>query len=204
MSKPVWRGTNALESWSWNNCEGNKTIVEVHTLEPYAELFINGKSFGRKKTKAGEVQFKVRYQSGKVTAVTYDARGNKTGESSLESAGKDVAVKLLPEETVIIAGEIVYIPVVVADKDGIVECNADTRINITVEGGSLLAFGSANPCTEEKYDSGSFTSYYGRALAIVHGTAAGTITVKADSALGTAQCRIEVKETGKADRKGEA
>ncbi len=37
----------------------------------------------------------------------------------------------------------------------------------------LLAFGSANPCTEEQYGSRSFTTYYGRALAVVYTPCAG-------------------------------
>ena len=30
-SKSVWRGTNAILSWSWENCEGNKAEVEVYS-----------------------------------------------------------------------------------------------------------------------------------------------------------------------------
>ena len=119
--------------------------------------------------------------------------GKVTGESILKSADKDVSVQLLPEEKVICKGDIAYISVVVADKSGIVESNADTKINIGVEGGELLAFGSANPCTEEKYDAGCFTTYYGRSLAVVYGTDTGNITVKADSELGSSQCKIEVR-----------
>lgn len=44
-------------------------------------------------------------------------------------------------------------------------------------GGELLAFGSANPCTEERYDSGSFATYQGRALVIVYARKAGEIRI---------------------------
>ena len=30
-AKSVWRGTNALPSWSWQGCEGNRAVVEVYT-----------------------------------------------------------------------------------------------------------------------------------------------------------------------------
>ena len=48
-----------------------------------------------------------------------------------------------------------------------------------MEGGELLAFGSANPRTEERYDAGTFTTYYGRALAIVRAGEKGTVRITA-------------------------
>ena len=62
-------------------------------------------------------------------------------------------------------------------ENGVVEANADKKLTVTVEGGELLGFGSANPCTEEQYHTGSFTTYYGRALAIVRVQGNTTITV---------------------------
>ena len=50
--------------------------------------------------------------------------------------------------------------------------------------GTLAGFGSANPVTDENYTAGSFTTYQGRALAVVRaGYETGEIflTVKADS-----------------------
>lgn len=33
---------------------------------------------------------------------------------------------------------------------GVIECNADHQLTVTVEGGTVLGFGSANPRTEER------------------------------------------------------
>jgi len=62
-----------------------------------------------------------------------------------------------------------------------------------VENGELLAFGSANPCTEEQYHTGSFTTYYGRSLAIIRASETGTIIIKATdgSITGTAEILIQ-------------
>lgn len=46
-----------------------------------------------------------------------------------------------------------------------------------VKGGELLAFGSANPRTTEHFDTGVYTTYYGRALAIVRADQPGTVTL---------------------------
>ena len=77
--------------------------------------------------------------------------------------------------------------------NGIVESNADRKLTVTVEGGELLAFGSANPCTEEQYHTGSFTTYYGSALAVVRAGEAGTISVKASDGTKTGAAEIAVK-----------
>ncbi|GHV06550.1 hypothetical protein FACS189485_15260 [Spirochaetia bacterium] len=42
-----------------------------------------------------------------------------------------------------------------------------------------MAFGSANPRTEECYLSGSFTTYYGRSQAVVRAALPGTLTITA-------------------------
>lgn len=192
-SKSVWRGTNAILSWSWAGCEGNKAEVEVYSDQAQVELLINGKSVGKKKVKECKALFKVKYAPGTVTAVAYDASGRETGRSELASASGPFGVTVRPEEDTVRPGEIVYVPVNIEGANGFVESNADRRLTVTVEGGKLLAFGSANPCTEEQYHTGSFTTYYGRALAIVRAGESSTVKVSATDgrASVSAQIRIE-------------
>ena len=178
-SKSVWRGTNAIMSWSWAGCDGNKTTIEVYSDQDKVELLINGKSAGRKKVKECKAFFKVRYSAGTVTAVAYDASGRETGRSELRSADDQFRIAVRPEKTAVSSGEIVYIPVNIEDSNGVVESNADRRITVEVQGGELLAYGSANPCTEEQYHTGSFTTYYGRSLAVVRAGEAGKLRLTA-------------------------
>lgn len=181
VSKSVWRGSNAIESWSWQGCDGNKTQVEVYTLDSSVELFFNGKSIGRKKTKKGKAVFSVKYNSGTLAAASYDANGKKTGFSELKSSEGALHLTLKPEETEISVGDIAYVPITICDANGVIESNADQKITVHVEGGTLLAFGSATPLTEESYDTGSFTTYYGKALAVVHADNPGTLSVSASA-----------------------
>lgn len=180
LIKAVWRGTNALPSWSWKDCEGNKAIVEVYFDAAKIELFLNGKSLGKKKVKLCRAIFKTNYTSGTLEAVAYNAAGEEIGRSQLVSAEGTRKIACTPEETTIKTGEIVYIHVDVRGQNGIVESNADDKIQVTVEGGELLGFGSANPRTEERYDAGTFTTFYGRALAVVRATQTGTIKITAN------------------------
>lgn len=191
VSKSVWRGTNAIESWAWSGCEGNKAEVEVYSDAHAVELLVNGKSLGKKKVKECKAIFKTKYASGKVEAVAYDAGGRELLRSELNSAAGKISICAQPEKTVAAADEVVYIPVALKGENGVVEANADKKLTVTVEGGELLGFGSANPCTEEQYHTGSFTTYYGRALAIVRVQSNTTVTVTDGSE--TVKAEIAVK-----------
>ena len=191
-SKSVWRGTNAILSWSWANCKGNKAEVEVYSDQAQVELLLNGKSVGRKKIKECKAIFKVKYEPGTVMAVAYDASGRETGRSELRSADAPLKIAVRPEKAEVKPGEIVYVPVNIEGTNGIVESNADRKLTITVEGGELLAFGSANPCTEEQYHTGSFTTYYGRALAVVRAGEAGLVKVSAAGGDLTGEAEIAI------------
>lgn len=120
-SKSVWRGTNAIESWAWNGCDGNKTIVEVYAQGAEAELLLNGEKAGKKKLKECKALFKIKYAPGVLTAVIYDAGGNETGRSCLESAVGKRRLEVLAEDATVKAGDIVYVDVAVKGENGIVE-----------------------------------------------------------------------------------
>ena len=191
-SKSSWRGTNAILSWSWGGCEGNKAEVEVFSDADSVELLLNGRSCGRKKLKECKTMFKLKYAPGTLTAVAFDAAGTETGRSALSSAKGPFTLAVRPEKSAVKPGEIVFVPVNVEDANGIVEANADREISVTVEGGELLAFGSANPCTAEEYHVGRFTSYYGRALAIIRADETGTLKISASDGRESASAQIRI------------
>jgi len=166
-AKMVWRGTNAISSWAWQGCEGSKAVVEVCSNACAVELLLNGKSLGKKKLKGKKAAFKVKYAAGKLEAVAYDARGTEISRSYLESAAGKTQIAIVPEKKSVPAGSVVFAGVNITGANGVVESNADRKLTVKVEGGTLLGFGSANPRTEERFDSGEYTTYYGRALAAV-------------------------------------
>ena len=172
----MWRVTDSVPSWSWAGCEGKKAEVEVYFNAPLVELQLNGKSLGRKWTKNCCAKFTVPYQPGVLTAIALDVHKKELGRSNLETA-KDYHLTIGAEETAIAKGDIVYVNVAIADSKGHVESNADRKVSISVEGGKLLGFGSANPRTEESYLSGSFTTFQGRAQAVVLAENSGNIIV---------------------------
>ncbi len=164
--KSVWRGTNALPTWTFKDCEGNPALVEIYSNATYVELFLNDKLLGKKKVKNNRVLFKCKYSPGALKAVSYKKNMSISGESVLKTVASP-QLHILPEKIAAKSNEIVYVPVVIGDRLGNFEANDDRVLKVEVENGKLLAFGSANPRTEESYNTGSFTTYYGRALAII-------------------------------------
>ena len=173
----VWRGSNALPSWSWQGCEGKKAVVEVYAAAPAARitLYLNGKQVDQKPVKECRALFKVTYAPGTLEAAALDAAGRELGRSRLRTATGQIQIAARPEQPSVRPGGIAYIPITLEGTDGVVESNADRTLTVHVEGGTLLAFGSANPRTEERFDSGVYTTYYGRALAVVQAGQSGAV-----------------------------
>ena len=85
--------------------------------------------------------------------------------------------------------------IAIVGENGIVESNADKALAVTIENGELLGFGSAKPNPTERFDSGTYTTYYGRALAVVRAKEAGTMKVTAaGNGIGKKSVEIEVNE----------
>ena len=162
-AKGTWRGTNAIASWSWKNCDGAKAILEVYSSAAKVEVFVNGKSLGRKIPKLQKAIYKTKYVPGKLEVAAYDVSGNEIGRNKLISGEGALQIMTNVQRF----GDLSFVEILITDKNGVVESNKDEMLTVSVEGGELLGFGSANPRTEESYLTGSYTTYYGRALAVV-------------------------------------
>ncbi len=42
LTRAVWRGTNAIASWAWQDCEGRRAEIEVYSDAAEVELLLNG------------------------------------------------------------------------------------------------------------------------------------------------------------------
>lgn len=163
-----WRGTDAIDSWSWSGHEGEPTVVEVYAHDGVAvELMANGRKLGMKPLDEYRAMFDVAYEPGVLEARVLDADGHELSHTSLTSAQADLHLTLNPEPTYTGDGSVVFVDVALVDVDGVVESSDDRTIQVQVEGGELIGFGSAQPVTEQRFDSGTYDTYRGRALAVV-------------------------------------
>jgi len=125
-----------LPHWNWKGKEGEIVPVFVYTNYPSAELFVNGKSYGKQKKNNSTLQNRyrlmwmdVKYEPGEIKVVAYDETGKKVAERFEYTAGKPHHIVLVPDRTKISADgkDLVYINVRVVDKNGIL-CPNDQRI----------------------------------------------------------------------------
>ena len=195
-SPAAWRVSNAMESWSWDGCEGRKASVEVYSRDYEAELLLNGKSAGRRRLpKNGRVTFTVPYEPGELTAIGYDREGNETGRTSLHSAGPDTKLHLIPEMEKVRQGDLLYVHLRYTDGEGMQKPQVRGVIEVSVTGGQLLALGNACPYNERGYLTPETETYYGEALAIVKPEGSEGITLEAKSPYGSARLSVPVQES---------
>lgn len=165
-----WRGTDAVNSWSWPGQEGHAAEIEIYHSAAKIELIQDGTSLGVKAVVECKALFTTTYQPGKLIAISYDQTGNEIARSELISANKSTKITLLPEDMFIEAGgaDLAYVAIHITDESGEIKMLSDRKISVNVEGpGELLAVGSANPWTTEVYLGSEFTTYQGRMLAII-------------------------------------
>ena len=194
-SPSAWKMTKAMESWSWDGCEGKAAKVEVYTRADHVKLYINGECVGTKKPKNDcKVFFDTTYHNGEIKAVAFDANDNVIAEKTLATAGKETVLRAEPELTRVNADtDLCYVRMRYTDENGETKPLTRGRIKLEVEGGDLLAFGSACPYYPESYQSAETDTYYGEALAIIRPqSGAGKVVVKAQSDLGEAVAEVEI------------
>lgn len=181
LYKASWRGTNAIPSWSWHGCEGMKTQVEVFTSAKKVRLYINNRFIGEKEVQQHVANFDVCYEPGTLKAVSVDANG-KEYESSLISATGELSIAIHTDKQVYQPEDLIYMDIDLVGENGEIESKQDKQLKILSEGAEFLGFGSAQPRTEERFQTGSYTTYYGRAQAVFRALKPGKLSVSLSGA----------------------
>lgn len=191
--RATWRGSDAIPSWSWAGCEGVTAQVEVYDGQARSiRLVLNGELVGERPVRACVAKFSLAYRPGTLTAIGLDGQGREIARSSLRSAAGPFRLDARPEANSVRAGSVAYVSVRIVGSNGIVESNVDEQVRVTVEGGALLGFGSAQPAPTESYLDGLYTTYRGHALAVVYRADPGVVVLSASSGThSTVTCAIE-------------
>lgn len=172
-----WQLTKALESWAWDGCNGEPAKVEVYARAAQVELFINGKSVGKKKVKKCRANFNTTYQDGEITAVSYDENGKEINRYSLQTSGKNTVLQVRPEEKTVKPEGLAFIQLQYTDSKGIWKPMEKHNIKVTVENGVLKGLGSPAPYVKGNYTDHTVATYYGEAMAVVQADGNGPVKV---------------------------
>lgn len=186
--RPELPMVHILPHWNWPGRVGEITPVHVFTSGDEVELFLNGKSLGRKVK--GEYEYRLRwddvkYQPGELKAVSYK-NGKKWAEEVVKTKGAAAKLEASADRKIIRADgqDLVFVTVKVADAAGLFVADAGNEIEFSIEGpGKIVATDNGDPTDMIAFPSRTRKAFNGLALLIVQSKPGekGNITVAAKS-----------------------
>ncbi len=197
-----------LPHWNWEGREGETTPIFVYTNYPSAELFINGKSQGKRykdlsikleeEEKDGNPEdlerqkryrlmwMDTKYEAGVVKVVAYDNNGKAVAEKEIRTAGKPYALRLTTHKETAFSPngkDLAYITIEAVDKDGNLCPNVNDLVTFSVKGvGSYRAAANGDPTCTDVFHLPKMHLFNGKLVVIVQsGEQKGKTTLKAQS-----------------------
>ncbi|HEY5470474.1 MAG TPA: beta-galactosidase GalB [Bacteroidales bacterium] len=186
--RPELPMAHILPHWNWPERKGLVTPVHVYTSGDEAELFLNGKSLGKKKKAQYEYRLKwdsVIYQPGELKVIAYK-KGAKWAEDIMRTTEKASSLSLSADRPAVRPDgtDLIFITLRIEDKNKLMVPRSNNVINFSIEGpGRVVATDNGDATSHELFQSKSRKAYNGLCLVIVAAErgSTGSITVKADS-----------------------
>lgn len=207
---------HVLPHWTWPGREGENTPVFVYTSYPEAELFVNGKSYGKQRKLDAKAALSLKekdalwlqrryrlmwmdvpYEPGELKVVAYDKDGRPAEEKIVRTAGKPHHLEVVADRMQLTADgkDLAYLTVRVVDKDGNL-CPADNRlVTFSVKGaGTYRAAANGDATCLDLFHLPRMHAFSGQLTAIVQtGTEAGQLVFEAKAkGLKSAKLTLDV------------
>jgi beta-galactosidase len=187
--------------WNWKGKEGQKIPVWVNSNADDVELFLNGRSLGKKNMPVnGHLEWMVAYAPGKLSAVAHK-HGRKL-TAVVETTGAAYRIVVMASKTVLTADgkDAVVLNCHVVDKEGREVPDALNLLRFAVSGPArIVGVGNGNPSSHEpdQYPDGGWQRqlFGGKCQVIVQsgGAAGGGI---AAGVTGTGDVKLTVSGDG--------
>jgi beta-galactosidase len=186
--RPELPMAHILPHWNWPERKGLVTPVYVYTSGDEAELFLNGKSLGKKKKGQYEYRLKwdsVKYQPGELKVIAY-RNGAKWAEDVMRTADEAFALSMSADRQMVNADgyDLIFITVRIEDKNKLLVPRSNNILNFSIEGpGKIIATDNGDATSHEPFQAHIKKAYNGMCLVIIAAEkgASGVITVKAES-----------------------
>jgi beta-galactosidase len=196
-NKPV---LHLFPHWNWHGKEGEEIDVWCHSNLDQVELFLNGKSLGRKDVpKYSHVAWKVAFTPGVLEARGYQA-GSQALTAKRETTGAPARLALIADRPKIAADrqDVCVAQAQVLDAEGRVVPTADSSIEFHVTGaGRLIGVGNGNPSSHEADHANRRRAFNGLCAAIVQSSGKpGSVHVEA-SAPGLEHASVSIRCEGR-------
>ncbi|MFC4749600.1 DUF4982 domain-containing protein, partial [Flavobacterium branchiicola] len=191
--KSHWRPdvptAHILPHWNWSERIGQVVPVHVYTSGDEGELFLNGKSLGRKKMTKGKdfrlIWDNVIYAPGELKVICYK-NGKQWATESIKTTGAAAKLKMAADRSEVLADDVdlVFVTVDITDNGGLVVPRTNPLVTFSVEGaGEIVATDNGDATSFVPFQSHERPAYNGKVLVIVKAKKGekGQFIVKAES-----------------------
>src|SRR5579871_6877540 len=178
--RPDFPMAHILPHWNWPERVGLKdadskpvpTPVHVYTSGDEGELFLNGKSLGRRKK--GQYEYRLRwddvvYAPGTLKVVTYK-NGRHWAEDEVSTTGSASRLHLEPDRRTLAADgrDLVFVTLSVQDDRQRTVPRSHPRVSFAITGpGEIVATDNGDPTNFDSFQSHDREAFNGLALVIV-------------------------------------
>jgi beta-galactosidase len=186
--RPDFPMAHILPHWTWPQRAGQVTPVHVFTSGDEAELFLNGKSLGRKKK--GQYEYRLRwddviYEPGELKVVAFK-NGKEWATDIMRTAGRARQMDLKPDRATISADgrDLSFVTLTVQDSNGIMVPRANNLIRFSVSGpGEIVATDNGDATDFNIFSSHDRKAFNGLALVIIKAKRdqTGSVVITAES-----------------------
>ncbi|MFT3704563.1 MAG: glycoside hydrolase family 2 TIM barrel-domain containing protein [Agriterribacter sp.] len=164
----IWSHKRAEPNWNFNDT--TQLRVNCFTNCTEAELFLNGKSLGKKvlaQFPGHFIYWDIHYETGELKVIGYN-NNTQIAENVLKTSGAAQAIKATVIKDEIGKTNIVQVPIHIVDKDGVPMYAADNEITATITGNAiLLGLESGSSSSHEDYRSNKRKALHGKLIAYV-------------------------------------
>ena len=174
--KSYWRPdvptVHILPHWNWEERICEITPVHIYTSGDAVELFLNGKSLGRREKAHSYDRLTwddVRYEPGSLKAIAYK-NGQKWAEELVETTGKPAALQVTAEKTELKndGTDLSFIRVAVVDSQGRVVPRSKNHLKFSVTGpAEIIATDNGDATSLLPFQLSERDAYNGLALVIL-------------------------------------
>ncbi len=187
-----WRAelpmAHILPHWNWPERKGLVTPVHVYTSADEAELFLNGRSLGKKKK--GQYEYRLQwndvvYQPGELKVVAY-RKGIKWAEDVVKTAGTPALLSASADRPAVRAdgNDLIFITIKIEDKNKVFAPRSNNLVQFSIAGpGVIVAVDNGDATSHEPFQATYRKAYNGMCLVIVKAKkgASKSFIVKAES-----------------------
>jgi beta-galactosidase len=165
-----------LPHWNWPERVGQVTPVHVYTSGDEAELFLNGRSLGRKQRSPLEYRLRwdeVKYEPGELHVVAYK-KGKRWAEDRVQTTGPAARLTMKGDRAQVKADgqDLIFVTVTVADSKGLLVPRSANRIHFDISGpGEIVAVDNGDATNLESFQAKDRNAFNGMCLVVIRSKA---------------------------------